>query len=181
MKIFSIPLLFLLTGCQACGWSTACGKQTWSPGHFFGSHFASHKGCVSETGCQSETLHKHCKNSRLSAITNSKWVIKHSAKQLAMKDFPPDCHCSDFKAGFQQAYIDVSMGANGQVPAVAPEKYWKPSGRTAGGHVQAQRWFEGYTAGAQSALSYTDRFLDVATSTPYGHGPIFEADVPPYH
>lgn len=81
----------------------------------------------------------------------------------------PDGVCNDFEDGFRQAFIDVAMGACGQVPAVAPKKYWKYCDRTTTGHTAAESWFGGYQSGAQVALGYQDRFLDIAASQQYGY------------
>ena len=58
----------------------------------------------------------------------------------------------DFQAGFEQAYADVAIGADGQVPAIAPSPYWKSCQRTAEGHERAEQWLTGYAAGAAQAL-----------------------------
>lgn len=93
---------------------------------------------------------------------------KCAAKHLAKKHMPHD-RCSDYEDGFRQAFVDVAMGACGQVPAIAPKKYWKYCDRTSNGHASAQSWFGGYQAGAQTALGYQDRFLDIATSQQCGY------------
>ena len=59
----------------------------------------------------------------------------------------------DFQAGFEQAYADVALGANGQVPVVAPSPYWRSCQRTAEGHQRAQEWLSGYSVGASHALA----------------------------
>lgn len=86
-------------------------------------------------------------------------VARSAAKQCARRalrelddghDFEYE---SDFEDGFRRAYVDVATGGSGTVPPVPPEKYWKASYRSAEGHAQADAWFAGYRAGAQSARS----------------------------
>ena len=59
---------------------------------------------------------------------------------------------ADFRCGYQQAYIDVALGSNGEIPYIPPKKYWRASERSAEGRGKAQEWFAGYQAGAQAAL-----------------------------
>ena len=59
----------------------------------------------------------------------------------------------DFQAGFEQAYADVALGADGQLPAMAPSPYWKSCQRTAAGHQRAEEWLSGYSIGASQALA----------------------------
>ncbi len=57
----------------------------------------------------------------------------------------------DFKYGYQQAYIDISNGGSGALPAIPPARYWAAPYRTTWGHNKARDWFTGYEAGACSA------------------------------
>lgn len=59
----------------------------------------------------------------------------------------------DFKEGFVQAYVDIALGADGSLPPVPPERYWKVCERDPEGYLEAERWFAGYQAGAQRALA----------------------------
>ena len=66
-----------------------------------------------------------------------------------------NCHPgtnSDFRQGFIQAYVDIALGANGVLPAVPPERYWRACKRDPQGYCEANDWFAGYSAGAQRAL-----------------------------
>lgn len=57
-----------------------------------------------------------------------------------------------YRAGFTQAYIDVANGGNGELPPVPPPRYWNAHFRSAKGQWRAERWFDGYRAGAAMAL-----------------------------
>lgn len=57
-----------------------------------------------------------------------------------------------YREGFTQAYIDVANGGNGEVPPVPPPRYWNAHFRSAKGQWRAERWFDGYRAGAAMAL-----------------------------
>lgn len=96
-------------------------------------------------------------------LIKDSWTTKHDAKKLSAKHMPQQS-CPDFRRGFEQAFIDVAMGASGEVPPLAPRDYWDSDNRTAAGHARAQAWFEGYAAGANIARGYCDRFLDVASN-----------------
>jgi hypothetical protein len=58
---------------------------------------------------------------------------------------------SDFRYGFQQAYVDSAMGGNGVVPPVPPEKYWAAYYRAPVGRSRARDWYRGYQHGLQYA------------------------------
>ena len=60
---------------------------------------------------------------------------------------------SDFRDGFEQAYVDLAKGGNGVVPAVPPKKYWKARYRAPQGRIQAYQWVGGYEAGATTGRS----------------------------
>lgn len=70
----------------------------------------------------------------------------------------------DFQAGFEQAYADIALGANGQVPVVAPAPYWKSCQRTVEGHQRAQEWLSGYSIGASHALACRGPYNKVIAS-----------------
>ncbi len=77
----------------------------------------------------------------------------------------------DFQAGFEQAYADVALGANGQVPAVAPSPYWRSCQRTVEGHQRAQEWLSGYSIGASHALACRGPYNKVIASGSVGPCP----------
>ena len=85
----------------------------------------------------------------------------HMAVIYAPSSFRPSY---DFQAGFEQAYADIALGADGQVPAMAPSPYWKACQRTAEGHQRAQDWLAGYSAGASNALECRGPFNQVIAS-----------------
>ena len=77
-------------------------------------------------------------------------VARHHLHSLYSSNCWPT---GDFQAGFEQAYADVALGANGEVPAVAPSPYWKSCQRTVAGHQRAQEWLSGYSVGTSQALA----------------------------
>jgi hypothetical protein len=92
----------------------------------------------------------------------------------------------DFQYGFEQAYVDVALGASGEVPPLPPERYWKKRARTPKGHQRAQDWFAGYAAGAEQARAQYAHFNHVATSGAPGYEQFDEHQVlyrphQPYH
>lgn len=168
MKRASILLLIMtLTGCQ----TTRCGM------YFRGCNFlkrsCSGESCTQTQACPTadsrsarpEGILLKPKSCCLGCET---LVIKRSAKSLAHKYMPKHACGPDFKNGFEQAFVDVAMGASGEVPALAPRHYWDQAHRTNEGHAEAQAWFEGYRSGSQIACSMTDRNLDVAAAGPDG-------------
>ena len=85
--------------------------------------------------------------------------------------YPPESRPTyDFQAGFEQAYADVAIGSDGQVPAIAPSPYWKTHQRTADGHQRAEQWLSGYVAGASQALECRGPFNRVIASSWPGPG-----------
>lgn len=154
-------VLLLLTGCHASGWGG--GGSAWLKWSPFSE--SSCDGCPSTSGCSGKTgclmnLHKYPPL----MVGTTKMKTTYAARRLAKQHLGFGLQNIDYKAGFEQAFIDVAMGGSGCVPPLAPHKYWKEQGRTTKGHQRAQNWFEGYAAGSQIARSYQDRFLDVATS-----------------
>ena len=99
-----------------------------------------------------------------------KHITRHEARRLARADldrlYPDQCPGCDFQLGFEQSYVDVAMGANGDVPSLPPAKYWANWARTAEGHQQAQQWFSGYAVGVSQARARYEPFNEVATSHP---------------
>lgn len=75
----------------------------------------------------------------------------------------------DFRYGFEQAYVDVALGASGEIPPLPPERYWKKKARSPEGHQRAQNWFAGYAAGAEQARVRYNHFNAVAASGAPGY------------
>lgn len=57
-----------------------------------------------------------------------------------------------YRAGFTKAFVDVANGGNGELPPVPPPQYWNAHFRSSKGQWRADRWFDGYRAGAAMAL-----------------------------
>lgn len=70
----------------------------------------------------------------------------------------------DYRLGYEQAFVDVALGASGDVPALPPANYWKSCARSPDGHQKAQQWFSGYAAGASRAKAVYEPFNQVAHS-----------------
>jgi hypothetical protein len=89
------------------------------------------------------------------------------------------CLSCDYRLGYEQAYVDVAQGTDGQVPALPPANYWKVDARTAAGHQRAQQWFSGYAAGAAQARCRYEPFNEVASSGVPGYGwPGYSGEIP---
>jgi len=100
-------------------------------------------------------------------------LTRHDARKLAHRELSQtntDCDVTcDFKKGYEQAFVDVSQGGWGEVPALPPAPYWTNCSRTPGGHLKAQDWFRGYSAGAVAAKAIYEPYNRVAAS-PYYQG-----------
>ena len=111
------------------------------------------------SGCQSpipwvRAPQLQCYNRTLDDCMSCK-VARDVARQHMHTLYKSEPGCwpsSDFQAGFEQAYADVAMGSDGQVPPVAPAAYWKSYHRTCEGHQKAQEWLSGYSTGASHAM-----------------------------
>ena len=140
------------SGCgPACGTGSECES-----GHWYDSWIHPHSGHASHGG------HSHKCYSR--CVDDHK--VKHHAKKLAhhyLEESPCNTSC-DFATGYKQAFIDVWLGADGQVPAAAPSRYWKAKYRTPEGRAQAEEWFAGYAAGASQALAIRGESHRVAST-----------------
>lgn len=83
-------------------------------------------------------------------------LTRHEAAyraEVAMRsdyNAPPS---ADVQAGYRAAFVDVALGASGEVPPVPPQPYWGNCYRTAEGHARAQDWFSGYETGAARAMA----------------------------
>jgi len=90
------------------------------------------------------------------------------ARQRARSDLRKldhdQCLSCDYRLGYEQAYLDVSQGACGDVPALPPANYWSTCARSPEGHQKAQQWFSGYAAGAARAKAIYEPFNKVAYS-----------------
>lgn len=83
-------------------------------------------------------------------------VTRHEAAYRAneaMRFDYVEAPSTDVQDGYRSAFVDVALGASGEVPPVPPERYWSTCYRTAEGHAAAQDWFAGYTVGASRALA----------------------------
>lgn len=94
-------------------------------------------------------------------------LTRHDARKLASQELSRCGKCkvsSDYRLGYEQAFVDVSLGGCGDVPALPPANYWTNCARTPGGHEKAQDWFAGYSAGAAAAKPIYEPYNRVAAS-----------------
>lgn len=109
------------------------------------------------TDCESDVCHPlYCLPTWHYLRCVDEKVTIHEAADRAnlalQRDYPvaPSAHFCD---GFGTAFVDIALGAHGEIPPVPPRRYWKLCYRTENGHAIAQEWFAGYAAGAARALS----------------------------
>lgn len=139
------------SGCQ----SAACGADCHSD-HWYDA-WIPHYGEDGSHGGRSHKCYSRCVDDHKAA---------HQAKKLAhdyLKQSPCNNSC-DYATGYKQAFIDVWLGADGQVPAAAPSRYWKTKYRTPEGRAHAEEWFAGYAAGAAQALAIRGESHRVAST-----------------
>jgi len=102
------------------------------------------------------------------------WQTRHWARKAACRDIAKlkknRCMNCDYRKGFEQAYVDVAMGADGKTPALAPAQYWKEHNRTPNGHAGARDWFNGYAAGSARAQACQGDWNKVPSSGLSGYG-----------
>ncbi|MCA8996300.1 MAG: hypothetical protein KDA80_04930 [Planctomycetaceae bacterium] len=98
-----------------------------------------------------------------------RWIdktkTKSNARKLAareLKKLQRSCITCDFRYGYEQAFVDIALGACGDVPPLPPALYWKEENRTAFGHQRAQEWFAGYAAGSSRAKHFYEPYNEVA-------------------
>lgn len=166
-------LLGILCGCQSAGSHGGLTTESCEPTATRWSVFnrSAGSGCGSWCGYCG-----HCRKSSYNRCIDASHT-SHAARKLAaaeLHEMDPACATCDFRRGFEQAYIDVSQGASGAVPALPPPSYWKAKSRTPAGHQRAQEWFAGYAAGASRAVAYYGGYNQVASSG----APGYEAGLP---
>lgn len=124
----------------------SCGHSNW---------FCSHGYCV------------HGRHAHYHRMPDNYWT-KSAARKRAQAELKQlsknQCLNCDYRLGYEQAFVDVSLGADGQVPVLPPANYWKKCARTPEGHQKVQQWFSGYAAGAAYATSIYEPYNKVAHS-----------------
>jgi len=172
MRLISPFLMILLAGCSVLDRGTDCEPVTADPACTAGQLCGNDQSCPSchdshgnwfcAHGWCCHGHHPHYKR-----IPDNFWT-KTEARKLAQSDLRrlghDQCMTCDYRMGFEQAYVDVSLGACGDVPALPPANYWKTCARTPEGHQRAQQWFSGYAAGAVRAKAIYEPFNKVAHS-----------------
>lgn len=78
--------------------------------------------------------------------------LAHRAYSLADRPGAHDPFPRDFRAGWEQAYYNVSIGLDPCPPSVPPECYWGTRFDTPAGRQRVDAWFRGYQYGAAAAV-----------------------------
>ncbi|WP_437192646.1 hypothetical protein [Planctomicrobium sp. SH527] len=171
MRIALLMTLLMTSGCH----------------HFGGSAFLSSRAFTSAGDCQADCrscstwsrLSEKCLQTTLGCFgrhpkycsTHDKMLTQHDARHLAHAELKRSkkkiCSDCDYRLGFEQAFVDVSQGAKGDVPALPPANFWTNCARTPGGHQRAENWFSGYAAGATAAKAIYEPYNKVAASQFY--------------
>jgi len=175
MRFITGFLLLSLTGCQSLGLSNPFSKSA---------------DCQSFADCQNGQCTADCQPGA-HAENCPNWICAHGycahgkhphyhrmpdniwTKSSARKRAQADLKClsknqrlsCDYRLGYEQAYVDVSLGSAGEVPVLPPPNYWKQCARSPEGHEKAQQWFSGYAAGSAHAKSIYEPFNKVAHSS----------------
>lgn len=170
MNRFVLFLLILASsGCQSSGglgWGcglSRCGS--WLRGGDCPQSSCSEAGCDAGSGwLGGARLHRS--SWRATAFQDDCACTKAAARRQARRSLPSGCS-RDFRAGYEQAFLDIAMGAPGIVPALPPAEYCGCEFRTVSGQQRVAQWFEGYSAGIQMAQQCRSEFLDIAVSHAY--------------
>lgn len=139
----AIGLMAALAGCKTC-WIDRDDDRPMK--------YGSVRDCL-DYGWWGECFHPHYHCGAPDGIRDHVSVKKAAIKAANRALSEQNCGetSRDFEYGFQQAYIDISNGGSGALPAVPPPRYWAAPYRTTWGHNKARDWFSGYEAGASSA------------------------------
>lgn len=109
------------------------------------------------TGCGQEDCHAGfciCTKDYVRCLDEKQAVHDAIARaKIAMRSDYASKPSKDVRAGYRDAFVDITLGASGELPPVPPERYWSVCYRTADGHARARDWFAGYGAGASRALA----------------------------
>ena len=139
----AIGIMAALAGCKTC-WIDRDDERPMK--------YGSVRDCL-DYGWWGECFHPHYHCGPPDGIRDHVFVKKAAVKAANRALSEQDCGetSRDFRFGFQQAYIDISNGGSGALPAVPPSRYWAGPYRTTWGHNKAREWFTGYEAGVSSA------------------------------
>lgn len=162
-------LMLLLTGCSVVGnnTQTACSNNTACPQtcETASCEPRGNNGCsnwLCSSGCCVHGRHSRYKATPDNIYTRSEARLK--AQCELHKERRGHCLTCDYRLGYEQAFVDVSLGGCGDVPALPPANYWKNCARSPEGHQKAQQWFSGYAAGAVRAKAIYEPYNKVAHS-----------------
>ena len=139
----AIGIMAALAGCKTCWIDRDADRPTQSGSIRDGLDY----------GWGGECFHPlyHCKpqDGFCDQVTVKRAAIKAANRALSEQNCGETSR--DFRYGFQQAFVDISNGGSGTLPAVPPPRYWAGPYRTTWGHNKAREWFSGYEAGASAA------------------------------
>ena len=119
-----------------------------------------------------------CQATREHMRDHSLKYVAHRAYSLSSN--PGDCepHSRDFRAGWEQAYYNVSTGQSECPPTVPPECYWGTRFETGVGRERVAAWFRGYQYGAAAALcAGRDQLNSLTTGPPCERARVCESDL----
>lgn len=126
------------------------------------------EGCIDCTPSQMHLHHEYTPwiDDHLTRHTAKKCACRHLAAYSSTCNQPVT---KDFRRGFEQAFVDVAMGAPQAVPAVAPSRYWQAYYRSGAGRPLVEEWFDGYATGLDYATRSQAADLNrvVSTDKPY--------------
>ncbi len=175
MRIVALITVLMVSGCHLMGRSTGCDPV--ASADFQQGQTDCEESCrtCSPISWSCELVAKmthgclghHPKYSRF----HDNMLTRHDARKLACRELHankcPGCVGCDYRKGYEQAFIDVSLGATGDVPALPPANFWTNCARTPGGHEKARDWFQGYADGAIAAKAIYEPYNKVAASQFY--------------
>ncbi len=84
---------------------------------------------------------------RVRCMAKSSW--KGSERAYACVE----AHLDDFKHGYIDGYVAVSLGKSLCPPVLPPKKYWSTCYSNPRGKVETVAWFDGYHHGVTAAIS----------------------------
>jgi hypothetical protein len=177
MRTIILLTVVAASGCRLWGEPFGCQNEVCQSAPCGRSDCESGNGCEPETGCEPcgdchaflgghipALWGRHPKFVRFEDnIHTSKQARFRAALSLHALD-DKSCLTCDYRLGYEQAFVDVAHGADGETPALPPANYWKNCMRTPRGHQKAQQWFSGYAAGSVAARSIYEPFNKVAAS-----------------
>ncbi|MFK7778376.1 MAG: hypothetical protein QM501_09660 [Gimesia sp.] len=182
-------LILLISGCSTC---ETCQQSN------SGYATVPNSACESTGSCKLPG--KYLLGGRYRPVIDT-CLTKQAARNCALKSLNQQMPLhsprnTDFCDGFVQAFVDLSLGSRGVIPAIPPPKYWTANNRSADGHCKADQWFAGYREGvSQASYKQSPEQTIVPTSirqqygtansvqnySPINYSPVEDSPVEDYH